>query len=102
MMCLAFMLFCPMRRLDNGISHAASAGSCPAVEVYRSIGEQANAEPAETTQYSRPSTGHEQQETSCEGEREHDSGSRSVKCRRGPTSTAEDYKCHQREEEMQH
>jgi len=70
--------------------------------VYRSISKQANAEPAETTQYSRPSAGHEQQETSCEGEREHDPWSRGAKCWRWTASTAEDYQCHQREEEMQH
>src|SRR6266568_5028087 len=74
MACLASMLFCPMKRLDNGISHAASASSCPAGEVYRSIGEQANAEPAETTQHACPSTGHEQQETACEGEWNRESG----------------------------
>src|SRR6266700_5082957 len=102
MACLASMLFCPMKRLDNGISHAASASSCPAGEVYRSIGEQANAEPAETTQHACPSTGHEQQETACEGEWEQEPGSRGAKCRRWTASTAEDYQCHQREEEMQH
>ena len=91
-----------MKRLDNGISHAASARSCSAVEVYRSIGEQANAEPAEAAQHACPSTGHEQQETSCEGEREHDPWGWGAKCWRWTASTAEDYQCHQREEEMEH
>src|SRR2546425_11097102 len=92
----------PGRPHCNSIPFLWVALPCAAGNVDYSIGEQPNAEPPETTQHSRPSTGHEQYQASSEREREQDPGDGHAKCRGGPTSTAQDPQCKQREQAKQH
>ncbi len=69
--------------LVNGISAStpfvSTMISCSAGDLYASISEQPDAEPPETTQHSRPSTGHEQQQTTSACKREYDLRGRSAK-----------------------